>query len=103
MDLHTFQTAVQLAQQGDRQRAFQILSGFLQSSPGYAPAWLWMSGLVDDPGHQRECLERVLALDPTCAAARRGLALLGAGQLPTPNAPPAGHTIGAYLVAYGFL
>jgi DNA-directed RNA polymerase subunit RPC12/RpoP len=41
-----------------------------------AKAWLWLSQVEDDPAKKRECLENVLAFDPSDASARRGLAIL---------------------------
>lgn len=62
-------------------------------------AWLWLSEVSDDPAERRECLENVLAYDPTNPLARRGIAILR-GQLdpdeiidpnrqPTPSADTA--------------
>ncbi|NJN67197.1 MAG: hypothetical protein HC884_11060 [Chloroflexaceae bacterium] len=48
----------------------------LLENPRYAPAWLWMSELVDTIQQKRECLERTLALDPSNEPARKGLELL---------------------------
>lgn len=48
-------------------------------------AWLWLSQISDQPEQRRECLENALALDPTNALARRGLALLN--QPATTDAP----------------
>ncbi len=39
-------------------------------------AWLWLSQTYTDPDDKRACLEQVIAVKPTNAAARRGLALL---------------------------
>ncbi len=41
-----------------------------------AQAWLWLSGVVDDPAEKRDCLEEVLIRDPSNRMARRGLAIL---------------------------
>ncbi len=41
-----------------------------------AKAWLWLSQLEDDPVKKRDCLENVLAIDPSDPLARRGLAIL---------------------------
>ena len=56
-----------------------------------AKAWLWLSQIEDDPKVKRDCLENVLAIDPSDPAARRGLAILD-GRLKTedvidPNQP----------------
>jgi DNA-directed RNA polymerase subunit RPC12/RpoP len=43
-------------------------------------AWLWLSEVSDDPSEKLDCLENVLAHEPTNPLARRGLAILR-GQL----------------------
>jgi DNA-directed RNA polymerase subunit RPC12/RpoP len=56
-----------------------------------AKAWLWLSQLEDDPVKKRDCLENVLAIDPSDPLARRGLALLDGRLKPEdvvdPNQP----------------
>ncbi|MFN8597651.1 MAG: hypothetical protein U0559_15895 [Anaerolineae bacterium] len=47
-----------------------------------AKAWLWLSQIEDDAAKKRDCLENVLAIDPSDPAARRGLAILD-GRLKT--------------------
>jgi hypothetical protein len=39
-------------------------------------AWWWLSEISDEPAQKRECLENVLALEPTHPEARRALAIL---------------------------
>jgi SOS response regulatory protein OraA/RecX len=73
MEPRTFQEALQAAQRGDRAGAFRLMRQALIENPGYAPAWFWLSRLVDDSARQRECLERALALDPNYAPARDDL------------------------------
>ena len=41
-----------------------------------AQAWLWLSGITDDPATKRDCLEEALVLDPANVTARRGMAIL---------------------------
>jgi DNA-directed RNA polymerase subunit RPC12/RpoP len=43
-------------------------------------AWLWLSEVSDDVSEKRDCLENILAHEPTNPLARRGLAILN-GQL----------------------
>lgn len=100
-----FHAAVQLARSGDRERAYQLMCQALIEEPTYVPAWLWMSGLVTEVARQRECLERALALDPSCIAAKKGLELLQQQAVPPTSVPPqnvpgSGH-IGDYLIARG--
>lgn len=64
---------------GERRRARELLAAAVRADPRSARAWLWLSGAIDDPGRQRECLERALALDPGSISARRGLEALRAG------------------------
>lgn len=56
-------------------------------------AWLWLSGVVDDPAEKRDCLEEVLIRDPSNRMARRGLAILDGrldpGEIINPNQRPA--------------
>ncbi len=58
-------------------------------------AWLWLSGVIDDPQEKRNYLEKVLLCDPSNYAARRGMAVLD-GRLkpedlidPNPQQPAA--------------
>src|SRR5262249_33149518 len=64
MELKQFEQAVRTVQRGDRENGYRLLRQVLLADPSYAPAWYWMSRLVDDLGRKRECLERALALDP---------------------------------------
>lgn len=43
-------------------------------------AWLWMATTVNDPQQQRDCLQRVLALNPQNTVAQQALAALSSGQ-----------------------
>lgn len=56
-----------------------------------AKAWLWLSQLEDDPVKKRDCLENVLAIDPSDPLARRGLAIIDGRLKPEdvvdPNQP----------------
>jgi len=91
--------------QGQREVAYQMVRAALLDDPKSIDAWLWLSKLVDDTPRQRECLERVLLLDPQNNTAHDGLERLRLQQLlSTVHAPvlrerPAGpRQIGAYLV-----
>jgi len=39
-------------------------------------AWYWLSTITDDPAEKRNCLESVLAIDPSYGDAGRDLAIL---------------------------
>jgi hypothetical protein len=77
---------------GRREDARNLLSRAVRSDPHSEQAWLWLAGTVDDPAHQRDCLERVLAINPASQPARRGLAALAAvppkaAPVATPESP----------------
>ncbi|MFO7539845.1 MAG: hypothetical protein R6X32_17545 [Chloroflexota bacterium] len=64
---------------GDLDEAYHYLERVIigRAAPNeQARAWLWLSQVCDDPADKRECLEQVLAIEPTNGSARRGLALL---------------------------
>ena len=107
MELKSFEQAVLTARRGDRVSAYRLLRQVLLADPSYAPAWFWMSRLVDDTGRKRECLERALALDPRLKPARDALASLRTQEHDVqPYAAEPGHApqrLGAYLVGRGLI
>ncbi len=64
----------------DREEARFYLSWVLRSpdadSEQKINAWFWLSEIEDDPLKKRDCLENVLAIDPSYGPARRGVAIL---------------------------
>jgi hypothetical protein len=75
--------AIDAARSGNHPVARQLLADVLRHEPRNETAWLWMAGVAGDDARRRECLERVLAINPHNQAARRGL-----GQLQPPPADP---------------
>ncbi len=72
-----FEEVFRALEEGDRQRARDLLTRLLrrdQSNPQY---WLWMSAVVETRKERIYCLKEVLKRDPNNQAARRGLTLLG--------------------------
>ncbi len=61
---------------GDPATARTLLAAAVRADPADPQAWLWLSGALPEPAAQRYCLERALALDPTCEPARLGLKAL---------------------------
>lgn len=57
----------------ERDRARELLMQAVELDEGNATAWMWLSSVVDDLDDREVCLENVLALEPSNAAARRGL------------------------------
>jgi tetratricopeptide (TPR) repeat protein len=80
--------AIAAARAGRRAEARTTLLQILTHDDQNETAWLWLSGMVDDPADQRECLEQVLALNPANTKARQGIAWLDTQQpQPSPEAP----------------
>lgn len=90
---------------GDHEAAYQLVRAALMSDPQSIDAWLWLSKIVDDAPRQRECFERILAIDPHNPAARDGIETLRLKELLASVQAPALHDrhpgprqIGAFLV-----
>jgi hypothetical protein len=77
-------------QQGDRATAQTLLLQAIRLNGRNEVAWLWLSAIVDDTDKERECLERVIAINPGNAVAQRHLERL-AQQAPPTLTPDAGR------------
>jgi tetratricopeptide (TPR) repeat protein len=64
-----------------------LLGQAIRRNPRDERAWLWLSGAVETDIERRQCLERVLTLNPHNAAARSGLAMLAEAAAAAPTAP----------------
>jgi predicted RNA-binding Zn-ribbon protein involved in translation (DUF1610 family) len=62
--------AIQHIKAGHPAKARQLLVDLLRADPKNETAWMWLSSVVDDDRQRKDCLERVLALDPANEAAR---------------------------------
>jgi len=72
--MHQFvESAIEAANQGDKNKALGLLKQALTANPNDVDAWLVLAALVDDPERKRQCLNRVLALDPVNQLARAEL------------------------------
>ncbi len=105
MDIRHFEQALQKLRHGDRENGYRLMRQVLLEDPTYAPAWFWMSRLVDDGMRKRECLERALALDPHYTPARDELEnlrlreiLATARSIVVAERTEEPRKIGAYLV-----
>ena len=78
------------ARAGQKEQARDLLLRVIDQNDRSEPAWLWLSGVVDDPEERRICLENVLAVNPNNAAAQTGLRFLTSSdqQEPALPAPP---------------
>ena len=86
---------IEAARAGDRARARELLLAVVQADERNEPAWLWLSGVLDDPVEQLAALENVLALNPRQPQAlaeveklRRALGLRPAASPEPAAAPP---------------
>lgn len=82
-------TGVAALKAGDRSQAMSLLARAVRVNPRSEQAWLFLAGAVSDIAQRRNCLERVLSLNPQNEAALRGLRSLSPTPAPaaTPVAP----------------
>src|SRR5512141_399009 len=90
------QSAIDAANQGDNNKALELCKQALAANPNDVDAWLVVAAVVDQPERKRQCLNRVLSIDPTNQIARDELldmdraAMGGASPAdPQPTYPPA--------------
>jgi hypothetical protein len=67
------QAAIDAANSGDNRRAQGYLKQVLTENPNEAEGWLVLAAILEDPEKKRQCLNRVLALEPTNQIAREEL------------------------------
>jgi len=87
-EVQILQLTRQAIREGKRSEARQLLTRVLRDNPRSETAWLWLSAIVDDPAKERQCLERVLAIDPDNEIAQRGLAGLDEARVSIAPVPP---------------
>jgi len=75
------ESAIEAANQGDKRKALDLLKQVLTANPNDVDAWLVLAALVEDPERKRQCLNRVLALDPVNELARAELFELNPAML----------------------
>lgn len=90
-------TATQLVKNGRLEQAKEVLTKYLMQNPASEQGWLLMSFVLSDAAQQKDCLERVLRINPNNTVAQSRLAHLlgkrteelfhGKGMPPSP--PPA--------------
>lgn len=86
-----YQRGVAAARGGQRRVAAGFLTRSVQLNPRNEGAWLWLSGVLDEPREIEFCLKSVLKLNPQNERAQRGLRWLqerdllrGAPRITTP-------------------
>jgi tetratricopeptide (TPR) repeat protein len=94
-----YQRGVAAARSGHRRVAVGLLQRAVQLNPQHEGAWLWLSGVLDDPAEAAYCLRSVLELNPGNERARAGLTWLEQRQMAQAQAvvaptlePPAAST-----------
>lgn len=93
MTLVNPQTRTQIERQlklGNTVEALVLLADVIRQYPRDEEAWLTMAGIVDDPDQKRDCLSRVLSINPKNESAWQLLAELsiesGSADLPPEEA-----------------
>jgi len=75
-DQESIRQAARAIQDGDSETGRRLLLGIVRANPHNAQAWLLMSGVADNEEEQRDCLLRVLNIEPDNSAAQMELAWL---------------------------
>ena len=87
------QSALEAANRGENNKAMGFLKQALAANPNDVDAWLVVAAVVEQPERKRQCLNRVLSLDPTNQIARDELldmdhAAMGGAPLFVPDPAP---------------
>jgi len=82
------QQGIAAARAGNRAEARALLMRVIEGDERNEQAWLWLSGVVDDPNDMRTCLHNVLDLNPDNTQAKQGLAWVDSKYGPPAPAPP---------------
>ena len=85
----SLQQAIAAIKAGDKETGQQLLAQVISADPQNEAAWVWLATVVDDPQRQRECLHKVLKMNPNNEIARRSLAELNKLPPSLPGSQPA--------------
>ncbi len=84
------QSAIDAAKRGENNKALELLKQALAADPNDIDAWLVVAAVVEQPERKRQCLNRVLSLDPTNRIAREELLEMDRAAMGgRPPSPPA--------------
>jgi tetratricopeptide (TPR) repeat protein len=83
-----YQRGLAAARGGQKRVAAGLLTRSLQLDPHNELAWLWLSGVLEDPRQQAFCLQAALRINPTNQHALRGLRVLEERKLLDGGAQP---------------
>jgi hypothetical protein len=67
------QEAIQAIKSGDKAQGRSLLLQILKTNPQHENAWLWLAAAVEEPQQKRDCLQKVLAINPNNQTAKAGL------------------------------
>lgn len=76
------------ARKGDKASARSLLTQVVERDPHNELAWMWLSGVVEEPEEQQICLENVLVINPHNPKARKGLEFISTKTGIPPHYPP---------------
>ncbi len=83
-----YERGLAAARGGQKRVAAGLLTRSLQLDPHNERAWLWLSGVLEDPRQQAFCLQAVLRISPANQPAQRGLRVLEERKLIEGGAQP---------------
>lgn len=64
---------IRAAQQGDGERARELLEGVLRQDRNNEQGWIWLASVVESQRERRLSLERVLKINPNNRPARKSV------------------------------
>jgi tetratricopeptide (TPR) repeat protein len=70
---HLLQQGISTFQAGRKPQARALFMQLIERDPDHELAWLWLSGAVDSDSERRECLQKVLEINPHNGIAHRAL------------------------------
>jgi hypothetical protein len=84
----TLRMAKQALDAGDNTTARNLVLQVIRQNPQNETAWLWLSALVNDPKKERDCLQKVLEINPMNDIARQHFERLTVKVQPAPIPQP---------------
>jgi PAS domain-containing protein len=82
------QDGIDAARRGDRPAGRRLLEEVIESDPDNELAWIWLASCVNTLTERRDCLERVLQINPDNTRAREALSALRQKMGETAGADP---------------
>lgn len=82
------QKAVKAIKAGDMETGRKLLSVILKKDRNNEEAWLWMSRTMPEPHKKRQCIERVLSINPNHEVALRIIDKMDGRTTPQPAVAP---------------